>query len=86
MSSKYELAIALGRITLHAHLSLHRITIAVAQDRTESFSQCGGRVKAGRVNFYRENLFLPHTQEPFAFIVYEIHPNGAKFKVVSLLV
>lgn len=81
MSSNYELAIALAKLTLPIHLNHHRITIAVSQDRIESFAQGGGVVKAGRVNFYRENLFIPHTDRPFAFIIYEIHPNGVKEKM-----
>lgn len=86
MSHSYELAIALNKLSLPAHTNVPRVAIAVEQERLECFAQGGGLVKTGRVNFYRENLFLPLTDEPFAFVLYGIQPEGTRERLVSLLV
>ena len=86
MSHDYELAIALNKLTLPTHTNILRIAIAIQQDRVECFSQGGGLVKARRVNFYRENLFLPHIDQPFTFILYAIGPEGTRERLISLSV
>jgi hypothetical protein len=86
MSHNYELAITLNKLTLPARTNISRVAIAVQQDRLECFAQGGGLVKAGRVNFYRENLFLPLTGEPFDFILYGIGPEGVRERLASLSV
>lgn len=84
MSSFQELVVSLGLLTVPPGLSGQRLCLSVCQPPEEYFCQMGRAVKRDKINFYRENIFLPQTYHKITFHLYRLDEKGEKSLIASL--